>query len=417
MDNNMEALIEQLLQLIKDDTIYDIYLSEEQLDDLLSEYGLDSKNAAELGFDALLNEADGETIYFIEGFNIWDLSKRLSQGIKKLGSNVASSAKMGLAMLDQTEASRKIAEKLRKFVSKNISHSYLTNKAVKELNKFDYDKRKKELDEIIDSRIKSGKNIPELAMKISNDIDIDKLRRERGYPYLSGRTLTRDQIEPTTPLKDLMRNTSPKIKNNLDRRLYGLTSGLVNSDTYSRKTARNDSNAYTIDEKGNKKKLGGYSIGHATAEVSDGRDTPLGNKFFVRNIDKPYKDVDKVYGKRDSIGRLFKDIGTMTKTYPHELRHVEDRILQGVSSFHDDTGTTGYIDDPREIRAREAEQLIGGKKMKYSAIPALVKGVGENIYKKLTGKGTGSKGDTMDDTYDKTLKREDPKEYKRYIGK
>jgi hypothetical protein len=401
MNDRIRSLYELVLNEGYDTSLEREYTIETSLDgikELAESIGIDTSIirveyiAEQLGFVGLLNESTGEMVYILEKFDL---------------NNVLNKIKQGFGKVDEFAAN-----KIRKFIANNISHSYLRNKAVKELNKIDYEKEKKELDAYIKSSKEAGKATPKLASKISNDIDNETVRRYF-YPSLSGEVLTRGQVTPTKPLKDIMRNTSPKIKDNLFRREYGLTSGLINSDIYSKKLEGEDGNAFIIDDKGNKKKIEGQSIGHAGAEAKNFIDTPLANYVFIRNIDKPYESKD--FGKRDSIGRLIKDIGSMTRTYPHELRHVEDRLLQGSDTFNKDTGTKGYIDDPREIRAREAEWLVGEKKMKFSAIPALVKGVGENIYKKITGKGTGSQGDTMEDTYENTLKKENPDAYEKFM--
>jgi len=412
MNDRIRLLYESVLNEGYDTSLEREYTIETSLDgikELAESIGIDTSIirveyiAEQLGFVGLLNESTGEMVYILEKF---DLKAALTKA-KQIASDGTTNL---LKKVDDTELSRKVAEKLRKFTSQNISHSYLRNKAVKELGKIDYNEKIENLKNIINYNTDStglGSEIANAAFSKFMDMENEKIRREF-YPLIGGKTLTQYLRKPTTPLNDLMINSSPKGKfDNIDKKKYGLVSGIVNSDEYTDRIKGQNSNRHDIDSKGNKKKRAGQTLGHSTSDAKI-LNTPAGNNVFIRNFDKPYYPND-----RDSIGRLIGDISTMTRrVYPHELRHVEDHILQGEHEFKKDRGSTGYADDPREIRAREAEKDVS-KKMKYSWIPALAKGVGENIYKRVTGRGTGSKGDTMDDTFKNTLKKEYPEDYNK----
>jgi hypothetical protein len=348
--------------------------------------GIDT-NATDIGiiietleFESFLNESTGETIYLLEKFTAKELADRIKRGLGK--------------------ADEYIADKARKFISSNLSHSYLQNKAAKEMDKLG--KKVGDTYKKNEERLEQLRRMKEDEM---TDSEKDELMDKEEESYKSRfEEIDRDIfnfVHKTTPLKTLIRKKKPD-ESDRDYTLNTLTSGLVPSQQYSNsgKGKGKNNNSFYIDPKtGEKKRAKSISLGHSGALVNKLTNNFVGQDVFVRNIDKPYTRKPDKLGRKDSLSRLRSDIRDLTRTYPHELRHAEDRALRGVERFKTEgiTSATDYRTDPREIIARKTQNSVAPK-MKYSWIPAVAKGVGENIYKKVTGRGTGSAGMTMKDT-------------------
>jgi hypothetical protein len=406
MNDRIRLLYESVLNEGYDTSLEREYTIETSLDgirELAESIGIDTSIirveyiAEQLGFVGLLNESTGEMVYILEKFDL---------------NNVLNKIKQGFGKVDEFAA-----DKIRKFVANNLSHSYMQNKAAKEINKNYLSKHQNKIMRINNVEAKFNKRLRDPNFKP----DWEKYSKVQDYKADERMELFDKELylklNDKKPLEKIIRKKG-KHEDNIKYKIRTLTSGLLPSEKFSDEIKKSK-NAFRIDPNtGEKIDMGDKGIlGYHTA-YGELHDKPAGQEIFIRNIDKPYDTEPDKMGRKDSLKRLSTDIKKLTRTYPHELRHAEDMNIRGAERYAEEgiDDKTDYFNDPRERRARETEKDVS-KKMKYSWIPALAKGVGENIYKRVTGRGTGSGGDSTDDTFINTLKKEDPNEYEKVMKK
>jgi hypothetical protein len=384
-----------------------VSVGEAALAEFLGDVGFDTRKfragyiASQIGFSELLSESGGGPTYILERFTLDGFIGKIKSGLGR--------------------ADEYLAGKARKFIANNISHSYMQNRAARVMNSI-YDNEPKWRIAWADRRLASLERLRQKSPDngIGNTID-----REESDVRMARLDATSDKARREAykigtgglkPLEVILKTPRQPGESDLQFRARTLTSGLLPSQEYTnmvrnRTRSNMGTNATIIDRNtGERRPVRGKELGVSNASSSSVPflTEPAGQRVFVRNIDRPYRPLSRgrdAFGRADSLGNVWGDISRMTSTYAHELKHAEDLETLGTVDYQQRANNPGvdYTNDPNEISARRYGDLVGDR-MRFSFIPAVLKGTAENIYKKLTGRGTGSRGETPADSFQSLIK-------------